>query len=271
MAMQHATNRPNAFAEALKLRERPIAVGAWCSLPGALNVELIASAGFDWLGIDLQHGAIDTLMAVSMLQAASISGTPTILRTASLDDAEIGRVLDAGAAGVIVPMINTADEARALVEASRYPPQGRRSWGPTRPLMTVPGYSPETANRRTICGVQIETAQALGNLDEIFAVEGVDFAMVGPYDLAINLGISPGPGIINAAHRDAIKSIADACHRHGVVPAIYGPNARAAMEFLPLGYTALTIVHDTALLSSFARKEAETGRAAIAALPKHSV
>ncbi len=254
----------NAFARALQLGKGHIAMGAWCSLPGALNVELVASAGPDWMAIDLQHGAIDALMTVNMLQALSISGITTLVRTASLDDAEIGRVLDAGAQGVIVPMINTGAEAQHLVDAARYPPKGRRSWGPTRPAILVPGYSPEVGNERLICGVQIETAEALDNLDEIFAVDGVDMAMVGPYDLAINLGIAPGPGIINAKHRDAIARIADACHRHGVVPAIYAPAAAAALEFVPLGYSALTVVHDAALLSSFVRSELATARAGAA-------
>jgi 4-hydroxy-2-oxoheptanedioate aldolase len=198
---------------------------------------------------------------VNMLQALTYSGIPTLLRTAALDYAQIGKVLDAGAHGVIVPMINTAEEASKLVDATRYPPLGRRSWGPTRPLMTMKGYSPASANAKTICGVQIETAKALDNLDAIFAVNGVDMAMVGPYDLAISLGISPGPGIINADHRRALVHIANAAARHGVVPAIFGPDATTAMEFQTLGYTAITVAHDAALLSTLARRELEIAKA----------
>jgi len=230
--------------------DAPLSLGAWCSLPSPHAVEVLSRAGFDWLCVDAQHGLMDRSDVVDALRAADVAGVPAFVRTASQDAAELMHCLDAGAAGVIAPLVNSAAEARAVAGACRYPPRGGRSWGPARPQLTQSGYTTELANERIVCGVQIETMAAVERLDEILAVDGVDLVLVGPNDLALDLGLTPGPGIRGVAHAEAVTRIADACARHGVVAAVFGGSVASALEFIPHGYRMLVAATDTGLLAT---------------------
>jgi 4-hydroxy-2-oxoheptanedioate aldolase len=226
--------------------EATLKLGAWCGIPSSYSVELMCAAGYDWICIDTQHGMVDYPSVRGMLQASSIRGLPALVRVPSAGDtAAIMRALDAGAAGVLVPMVSTAQEARAAVSACRYPPAGTRSWGPARALPSGPGYSPEAANKHVICAVQIETLEALENLGDILSVDGVDMAFVGPADLAL-----------------AIEMVARRAREAGVRAGVYGGSPEVAAQYARLGYDFVVAANDAQLLSQWARHTVDTVRAA---------
>src|SRR2546430_13039058 len=168
-----------------------VTVGGWCVMPSAFSAELMARCGFDWLCIDTQHGLIGYDQMTVMLQALAITGTPPFVRVPWNQPDHIMKALDAGAQGVFVPMVNSAEEAQAAVRACRYPPDGYRSWGPIRASLGAPDYSPQLANRSVICAVMVETVAALDQLAEIVSVPGVDAVFIGPSDSALSMGFGP--------------------------------------------------------------------------------
>src|SRR5690606_6731552 len=139
------------------------AIGGWCSIPSPVTAEIVGRSGFDWVCIDTQHGLIGYDQMVPMLQALSATGTPVLVRVPWNRPEHVMKALDAGAHGIIVPMVNTADEAARAVEAAKYPPGGTRSWGPLRAAMAAPSYSAPEANRRTFVAVMIETPEGMRN------------------------------------------------------------------------------------------------------------
>jgi 4-hydroxy-2-oxoheptanedioate aldolase len=241
-----------------------VALGGWCGLPSSFATEIVAGAGFDWICLDMQHGLFDISTAVSMLQATTATATATLVRVPSADPAAIGKVLDAGADGVIVPLVNTAEQARQAVLACRYPPQGQRSWGPTRAQLRVETYGAQSANAQVLCVVQIETTEAVDNLDEIMRVPGVDAILVGPSDLAISLGLSPTLGPQPGVHTRVIASIAESASARGMPCAIYCGTEAATTQFHALGYRILASFGDAlnlrqAAVSSVSRLRQELG------------
>jgi 4-hydroxy-2-oxoheptanedioate aldolase len=235
-------------------------VGAWCSIGNSYAVEVLASCGFDWICIDLQHGFASPGDLLPMLQAAAITGVPALVRVPRLDTGLIGRALDAGAAGVIIPMVNSAAQAREAVRACRYPPDGVRSWGPARLMLAEPGYSAEAANARVQCLVMVETLEAVRNLDEIVRVPGVDAVFVGPSDLAVDMGLPPRRGAIAGEHAAALASIARTCQDSGVPAGIFCGTFPAVTEYGDLGYTILAAVTDAALIRAGATEGLRTLR-----------
>lgn len=161
--------------------------GLWLSFLGPYGVEVAASSGADWLGIDLQHGDLDIGDVPGLLRVAERAGLPVLTRMPSHDPALLGRALDSGVSGVIVPMVNSADQALALVSACLTPPHGSRSTGGCRQSLGVTG-EPFTP----LLLPMVETAEGLQNAAEILAVPGVDGVFFGPYDLSISTGF-PGP------------------------------------------------------------------------------
>jgi 4-hydroxy-2-oxoheptanedioate aldolase len=223
-------------------------VGAWCSIGNSYVVELLASCGFDWICVDLQHGFAGLSDLLPMVQAASITQTPVLVRVPRLDAGLIGRALDAGAIGVIVPMVNSAAQAREAVRACRYPPEGERSWGPARLALADPAYGRERANARVQCLVMVETLEAVRNLDEIAAVPGVDAVFVGPSDLAVDMGLAPRRGPIAGQHAATLAAIPGACQQHGTPAGIFCGTFPAVTQFAELGYTILAAATDAALI-----------------------
>jgi 4-hydroxy-2-oxoheptanedioate aldolase len=211
-------------------------------------VEVMASCGFDWLCIDLQHGFATPGDLLPMLQAAAITQTVTLVRVPRLEVGLIGQVLDAGAAGVIVPMVNSAAQAREAVRACRYAPDGDRSWGPARLMLAEPGYSAREANARVHCLVMVETLEAIRNLPEIIGVEGVDAVFVGPSDLAVDMGLAPQRGPIPGDHAATLAGIARTCQQAGMPAGIFGGTAAAVADFAEMGFTILTAFTDAAVL-----------------------
>ena len=223
-------------------------IGGWCSIPSPFSAELMGRSGFDWVCIDTQHGVIGYDQMVPMLQALSITATPAFVRVPWNQPDHIMKALDAGAQGVIVPMVSTEEDARAAVEAAKYPPVGTRSWGPIRAALDVPDYSPETANRRTIVAVMIETPGGVENLDAILKVPGVDAVYVGPSDLALGHGMTPTLAVRDPEHARLIETVVDGCRRHGIVAGIHCDSIETVRRWHARGYGMFTVGSDAALM-----------------------
>lgn len=232
--------------------------GGWCCLPGPITAEVMGRAGFDWVCVDTQHGLIGYDVLPSMLQALALTGTPALVRVPWNQPAEIMRALDAGASGVIVPMVQSAREAEQAVRACRYPPQGERSFRPMAPLMRDRGFSTTKANDEVLCAVQIETRSTLDELDEILSVPGVDVAYVGPADLGISLGVAPTLDVVEPGHLAAVERVLSACQEHDVIPGIHCADPRGARRWRDMGFRLLAVATDVRLLELSAA-EAVTG------------
>ena len=239
-------------------------LGAWCMIPCALTAEALSGAGFDWVLVDMQHGCMDYDMALSMIRAVDLGKAEPIVRVPWNDPGVIGRVLDAGALGVVIPMIQSAADARRAVDACLYPPAGSRSFGPVRVgLRDGPGYFAK-ANGRVAVIPMIETAQALAEVEEIAATPGVDALFVGPFDLSIALGLPPGDNDGHPVFDAAIARICAAAKRAGVATAVLS-NARVAPLRLSQGFQMVSVATDINVLAAAARGDLETVRAAASA------
>lgn len=220
------------------------AVGGWCSIPSAFSAELMGRAGFDWVCIDTQHGLVGYQKMAAMLQSLAITGTPGLVRVSWNAPGEIGKALDAGAQGVIVPMVNTPENAARAVAACRYPPEGERSYGPVRAAFGLEGYSPATANRDVTCIVQIETRQAVERLADILAVPGIDVAYIGPADLAVSYGFAPTFVVPDMQHLDVINKVLQTCDEAGTVAGIHCTAASDVVHWIGQGFGFVTAGSD---------------------------
>ncbi len=247
--------RQNAMKR-LWQEDRP-ALGGWLSIPGAFSAEVMAHQGLDWLCVDMQHGLIGYETALAMLQAISTTATTLIVRVPWNDQAVIMKMLDAGAYGVIVPMVNSRPEAEAAVAACRYPPQGIRSFGPARAVYYAGLDYFAYANQEVCCIPQMETVTALENLDEILSVAGVDAVYIGPMDLSISLGIPPQMDGDAPAYAEARQRILEACRRHNVVAGIHTSAANAPKRIAE-GFRFVLVTSD---LGALARAAGEDVRA----------
>jgi len=232
--------------------------GALCSIPSGYTVELMAYAGFDWLYIDLEHGAAETADLIPMLQAASINRMPTFVRVPWNDPGVIMRALDSGAAGVVVPMVSDAEQAKRAAGACRYPPDGYRSWGPLRAALGVPDYTPKVGNASVICVVMIETVEGAERVDEIVSVPGVDGVFIGVADLALSAGLPPALDSRVPEHVARIERIIASCNKHGkVVGTFSGLDTR---RWLDLGMRMLMVAGDAGQISSGARQAIDAAK-----------
>lgn len=229
-------------------------------IPSPFTAELMGRAGYDWVCIDTQHGLIGYDQMLPMLQALSATGTPAFVRVPWNQPYDIMKALDAGAEGVIVPMVSSVDEARRAVGACRYPPAGFRSWGPTRAALQVTGYGPEAANRAVVCVVMVETAEGMAALDEIVAVPGVDGVYVGPNDLAVTHGMKPDATASAPEHRRLIETILHACVREGVVAGIHCAGPDTADKWREAGFRMLNVDSDAMFLRAGAARVLEAMR-----------
>jgi 4-hydroxy-2-oxoheptanedioate aldolase len=235
-----------------------VARGAWLSIPSSLSAEAVSKLGFDYVCIDMQHGVVDYAMAVDMLLAIHHGGSVPLVRVPANDFATINKLLDAGALGIVVPMIESAEDAREAVRACRYPPEGARSFGPTRAsLLAGPDYF-ATANQAVACIPMIETRGALDEIEAIVAVPGVDAVYVGPNDLSLALG--QGPGLDNdGAYQEAYRRIAKACQAAGVAAGIHA-SPRLDRKHVETGYSMITVSSDIGALMSGAVRDLRGAR-----------
>jgi 4-hydroxy-2-oxoheptanedioate aldolase len=229
-------------------QEDAYAVNGWLCLPATFSAEVMAHRGWDSLTIDLQHGLIDYQSAVGILQAISTTRTVPLVRVPWLDPAIIMKVLDAGAYGVICPMINSAAEAAAFVAACRYPPAGIRSCGPIRAnIYAGPDYI-ANANRTIVTMAMIETRSGLDNLEEILSVEGLDAIYVGPSDLSLALGCEPRLDPIERVVVEAIEHIVTRARAKKIVPGFHTESPAYALKMIQQGFRFVTVGSDVRLL-----------------------
>lgn len=236
-------------------------VNGWLGIPSSVSAEVMAHAPFDSVTVDMQHGMVELQAAVSMLQAISTTDKTPLARVNWNDPMPIMKVLDAGAYGVVCPMINTREEAEKFVGACRYAPEGYRSFGPPRGLLYGgPDYA-DKANETILTFAMIETQQAIDNLDEILSVPGLDAIYVGPSDLAISLGYKPAGDPTEPAVLDAIASIQAAASKHGVISGIHCADGAMVARMVKQGYQFCTISNDVRLMAAAAAAEVAAARA----------
>lgn len=238
--------RVNKLRQQIKKGEGVI--NGWLSMPCGFAAEIMAHQGWDSLTIDMQHGLIDYSELVSMLTAISTTQTVPLVRVPSLESGLIMKVLDAGAYGVIAPLINTAEDARALVDSCRYPPLGVRSYGPHRAMLYAGADYASHANDEILVLGMIETREGVANLDEILAVDGLDGIYIGPADLALSHGKTPGFDHGAGELDDIIQTLIDRCRRQGKVVGIHNGSAAHASSMLARGCDLVTAGSDTRLL-----------------------
>ncbi len=230
-------------------REGKTTYGAWLSIPSAFSAEVMAHQGFDWLCIDMQHGIVDYQVAVTMLQAISTTDTIPFVRVPWNEQGIIGKVLDAGAYGVIVPMVNSVEEARAAVASCRYAPDGQRSYGPIRAAYYGgPDYA-SRANEEIACTPMIETTAALAQLDSILSVPGIDAVYVGPADLSLTMGLQPAMDQDDVRFQEALQAVVDGCDRHEITPGIHA-NAALAAKRAATGFRMITVSSDVGSIAA---------------------
>lgn len=237
-------------------------LNAWCAMPSTMSTEVMALQDWDTMTVDLQHGIIDYQMAVEMIRVIQGRGKTALARVPWLDPVTTMKLLDAGAAGLICPMISTPELAAKFVTYCRYPPLGIRSFGPTRAALGDPDY-PATANDRIICAVQIEEAAAMAALDAIAGVEGVDMLYVGPADLALTMGLKPQMDPEAPELLKAFEKVVAACDKHGLVAAIHCLTPAYAARMRGMGFRFTTIASDLRILARAAKETIDQARAAM--------
>ena len=237
------------MARANKVRElwaagKPV-LNSWCGIPSSFSAEVMASMGWDSLVIDMQHGMIDYQMMVTMLQGISTTDTTPMVRVPWNDPAHIQKALDAGAYGIVCPMINNRAEAEKFAGSMRYAPVGYRSSGPIRAALYGGADYHAKANDIVVAFGMIETQEALDNLDEILSVKGLDAVYIGPSDLSISLGYAPGGDKPDEWMMTALKKVLDGCKRHKVQPGIHCGAPAYAKKMIEMGFTFVTVGGDT--------------------------
>jgi 2-keto-3-deoxy-L-rhamnonate aldolase RhmA len=234
---------PSNLQQALS-RKAPI-FGGWVTGPTELGPEEFACAGYDYVGLDAQHGYLDDADIARILRRTEHVPVGTVVRLPNAGAAPIGRALDAGADAVVIAMIESADQAAAAVAATRYPPRGVRSFGPLRASL---GHDPAAHESRVGVFAMIETAAALAGIHEICAVDGLTGIYVGPADLAISLGA----GVVGATRHpdvlDAIVRIHRAASDAGLVTGIHAGDGKTGHAMAQLGFGMITLAAESQAL-----------------------
>jgi 4-hydroxy-2-oxoheptanedioate aldolase len=240
------------FTLARKLRSGNTVFAGWCGLASPMVAELVGRDGFPAVVLDQQHGLWDTASLFAAIAAVHHANAAPIVRVPIGDFATVSRALDCGAEGIIAPMINSADDARALAAAAKFPPVGERSWGPQR-AMTFSGLADSNgylrkANELTLTFAMIETRRALDHLDAILATPGIDGVFVGPFDLSITLAdgksVDPDSKDVDAA----LNKILKAADRADKIAGVYCHTAKRARALAKRGFRFITAGSDTSFL-----------------------
>ena len=233
-----------------QLRTGSPAFGTMCNAASTLVVETLGSAGYDFVIVDLQHGENNLDNVQHMFQALGNTAATPFVRVAAGVPMYIQRVLDLGAYGVIVPLVNTRAEAEQVVSSVRYAPRGTRSWGPARGLLYGgPDYFSKSADELMTL-VMIESAEGLKNVEEIMAVDGVDGCFVGPMDLGISLGYSPDLPKLSEETEDAIARILGAAQSAGKFAGIHTTSVNDAKKRIAQGYRLVSVMADTRMMKA---------------------
>lgn len=238
-----ATNRLRAL-----LADGGTAFGVWVMLANPSVAELVGSLGFDYVCIDCQHGLLGFEEMRDILMALKGLPTTPIVRVPANDASWICKALDAGAEGVIVPLVNSRQDAERAAASCRYPPAGERSFGLARAQLAL-GRDPAEVNAEVMCFVMIETAEGLAATDAICSTPGIDGVYIGPADLALSLGAHPFREL-PPEHQQAVERVRDACNAHGIVPAIHTLNGADARLRAQQGFRMITATSDAGMLAS---------------------
>jgi 4-hydroxy-2-oxoheptanedioate aldolase len=224
------------------------AVNGWLAIPNSFSAEVMGHQGWDTLTIDMQHGLIDEGALVSMLQALQSTPAMPVVRVPWLAPAPIMKVLDAGAQAIICPMVNTADDAKKLVQYTRYAPQGGRSFGPVRAALVHGADYAAAANVNIVVFAMIETKQALDNLDAICSVEGIDALYIGPSDLSLSMGCTPVFDDVDPPVAQAIDHILARAHAHKLKAGVHNGRTDVARARIAKGFDFVTVSSDARIL-----------------------
>ena len=238
------------------------AINGWLSIPCGFSAEVMAHAGWDSLTVDMQHGLVDYRAATAMLTAISTTEVAPLVRVPWLEEGILMKALDAGAHGIICPMVNTPEDAARLVAATRYPPLGARSFGPIRARLQGGADYPERANDSVLVLAMIETKQAVENADAILSTPGLDGAYIGPADLACSLGCEVSFTPTAEPVVAAIDHILASARRHGVFAGIHTGAARYAGAMAKKGFDLVTVLSDARLMAAGAEAAVAQTRAA---------
>ena len=243
--------RPNPLIKLLK-EDRAI-VNGWLAIPNSFSAEVMAHQGWDSLTVDMQHGVSDYQNVITMFQAICTTSTAPLARVPWLEEGIIMRMLDAGAYGVICPMINKASDAERFAQACYYPPFGQRSFGPIRALFSLGADYPLHANDEILPIAMIETKEALDNLDDILRVDGIRMVYIGPSDLGNSLGRVPTFDQEDPIVLEAIDMILRKATEHGVAAGIHNGTPEYALRMIEKGFRFVTIGSDSRLMALAAK------------------
>lgn len=223
------------------------ALGGWLATGSPQALDAFRDAGFDYVGIDMQHGTGTLADVRDLLGGLRHNDFPAIVRVPSNDYAQIGKALDLGAAGVIVPMVDTGEQAEAAVSACRFAPRGTRSYGPIR--ADLGGLDIDDLNARGRCYVQIETMTGLRNAAQIASTPGLTGIYVGPGDLSITLGMDPMPGFTSTQLARPFEELRSICRDAGIVFGAHSIDVETTRRWLEWGVQLISVTNDVALLS----------------------
>ena len=236
------------------------AFGLWSAIPDSFAIEQVAGLDLDYVCVDQQHGLVDHASLVSMLRTIKFSGAAPIVRVSQNEPWMLMRVLDSGALGVVVPMVNDAADAARAVSACRFPPEGARSYGPIRASGVIGSKAPSDLAEEALCIVQIETREGMENAEEIAATRGLDGVYIGPADLALSMGLSLDSAGEQREHIEAVKHITEACQRNGIAVGVHGTSGQSARDFAKQGYSMVNVGVDYLLLTDAVRREVQAAR-----------
>jgi len=233
-----------------------VTLGGWMQIGHPTCAEILARAGMDWVCVDLEHGSIDLETVADIFRALEAFGCAAVARIPMNDPIWIRRTLDAGAAGLIIPMVKTAEEAEAAVRQAKYPPRGIRGYGFSRANRYGPDFQRyiATANDRIAMIMQIEHEQAIANLESILSVDGVDAAFIGPYDMSGSMGVVgqlDHPKMIAA-----LETFCRTCKARGVISGMHivHPSEENVRRALDDGYSLIALGMDDVFLQSAAEQ-----------------
>lgn len=245
-------------------------INGWLSTSSPFVAEIMAAQGYDALTIDCQHGFVSYESATGMLQAMRASGVVPMVRVPWLDPGDIMKALDAGAYGIICPMINNRAEAECFVSYMRYPPNGVRSFGPTRALFAAGADYGQHADTEVLAFAMIETAEAMKNLDEIVSTPGLDGVYIGPADLTLGLTGRKYPTGFDRQEPeiiDAIQLVLKKAKAAGIRACLHNGTAEYAAKAVGWGFDLVTISNDVRLLAGAAQQSVAQARKLIGVTP----
>jgi 4-hydroxy-2-oxoheptanedioate aldolase len=228
-------------------------INGWCSIGNPFTAEIMAAQGFDSITIDMQHGALDYSNLLPMFQAMRASGATLMARVPWNEPGIIMKALDAGAYGIICPMVNSAEEAARFVSYLRYPPLGQRSFGPTRVSFAAGANYAGEANDNMLAFAMIETAEGMANLNAIAATPGLDGIYVGPADLTLSLTqgrLAPGFDREEPEMIAALQTIVAACKKNGIRAALHCGTPAYAARAIGWGFDMTTVGGDSRFLAA---------------------